>query len=104
MLLAFSVQRPTLCIFEDAHWLDPSSLELLELIISRIDHARVLVIVSCRPQFRRTWMTYANSTMHSVTLLLHTEVEAMMRDVMRGGRMPQTLLGQISGKAAGRPL
>ena len=39
-LLAISVQRPTVCIFEDAHWLDPSTLELLELIVSRIDHAR----------------------------------------------------------------
>ena len=58
MLLAFSVQRPTLCIFEDAHWLDPSTLELLELIISRIDHARVLLIVSCRPEFRPTWITH----------------------------------------------
>src|SRR5438105_4578596 len=51
MILAFSVQRPTLCIFEDAHWLDPSTLELLESIISRIDHARVLLIVSCRREF-----------------------------------------------------
>src|SRR5258708_4061243 len=51
MLLAFSVHRPTLCIFEDVHWLAPSTLELLELIISRIDHARVLLIVSYRPKF-----------------------------------------------------
>jgi predicted ATPase len=43
MLLAFSLQRPTLCIFEDAHWVDPSTLELLDLIISRIGHARVLL-------------------------------------------------------------
>ena len=58
MLLAFSAQRPTLCIFEDAHWLDPSTLELLELIINRIDHARVLLIVSCRPQFRPAWIAH----------------------------------------------
>ena len=42
MILAFSAQRPTLCIFEDVHWIDPTSLELLELIINQIDHARVL--------------------------------------------------------------
>ena len=104
MLLAFSVQRPTLCIFEDAHWLDPSSLELLELIISRIDHARVLVIVSCRPQFRPTWITHANTTMHSLTRLSHTEVKAMIRDLLRGGSMPQPLLDQIIEKADGVPL
>jgi class 3 adenylate cyclase/predicted ATPase len=104
MLLAFSVQRPTLCIFEDAHWLDPSSLELLELIISRIDHARVLVIVSCRPQFRPAWITHANTTMHSLTRLSHTEVKAMIRDLLRGGSMPQPLLDQIIEKADGVPL
>ena len=67
ILLAFSAQRPTLCIFEDAHWLDPSSLELLELIISRIDRARVLLIVSCRPEFRPAWIAHANITIHSLT-------------------------------------
>jgi len=104
MLLAFSVQRPTLCIFEDAHWLDPSTLELLELIISRIDHARVLLIVSCRPEFHPTWITHANTTTLSLTRLSHTEVKAMIRDLLRGGSMPQPLLDQIIEKADGVPL
>jgi Predicted ATPase len=104
MLLAFSVQGPTLCIFEDAHWLDPSTLELLELIISRINHARVLLIVSCRPEFRPAWITHANTTMHSLTRLSQTEVKAMIRDLLRGGSMPQPLLDQIIEKADGVPL
>jgi predicted ATPase len=104
MLLAFSVQRPTLCIFEDVHWLDPSTLELLELIISRINHARVLLIVSCRPEFRPAWITHANTTMHSLTRLSQTEVKAMIRDLLRGGSMPQPLLDQIIEKADGVPL
>jgi class 3 adenylate cyclase/predicted ATPase len=104
MLLAFSVQGPTLCIFEDAHWLDPSTLELLELVISRINHARVLLIVSCRPEFRPAWITHANTTMHSLTRLSQTEVKAMIRDLLRGGSMPQQLLDQIIEKADGVPL
>src|SRR6478736_2517884 len=104
MILAFSVQRPTLCIFEDAHWLDPSTLELLESIISRIDHARVLLIVSCRPEFRPTWMTHANTTMHSLTRLSLIEVKAMVRDILRGGSMPQAVLDRIIEKADGVPL
>ena len=104
MLLAFSSQRPTLCIFEDAHWLDPSTLELLELIISRIDHARVLLIVSCRPEFRPTWIAHANITIHSLTRLSHTEVKTMIRDLLRGGSMPQQLVDQIIEKADGVPL
>jgi class 3 adenylate cyclase/predicted ATPase len=104
MLLAFSSQRPTLCIFEDAHWLDPSTLELLELMISRIDRARVLLIVSCRPEFRPPWMAHANITTHSLTRLSNTEVKTMIRDLLRGGSIPQPLIDQIIGKADGVPL
>ena len=104
MLLAFSVQRPTLCIFEDAHWLDPSTLELLELMISRIAHARVLLIVSSRPEFRPTWLAHANVSTHSLTRLSQAEVRTMIRDLLRGGNMPQKLVDQIIEKADGVPL
>lgn len=103
-ILAFSLQRPTLCIFEDAHWLDPSTLELLELIITRISRARVLLIVSCRPEFRPGWLAHANITMHSLTRLSHTEVKTMIRDLSRGGSIPPQLIDQIIEKADGVPL
>jgi class 3 adenylate cyclase/predicted ATPase len=103
-LLAFSLQRPTVCIFEDAHWLDPSTLELLELIISRIGHARVLLIVSCRPEFRPAWLAHGNITVHSLTRLSNAEVKTMIRDVLRGGSIPQQLVDQIIEKADGVPL
>jgi predicted ATPase len=104
MLLAFAVQRPTLCIFEDLHWMDPTTMELIALMISRIDHARVLLVVSCRPEFRPTWINYANTTTLSLTRLSHTEVRAMIQDLLRGGNMPQPLLDQIIEKADGVPL
>jgi predicted ATPase len=104
MLLAFSLQRPTLCIFEDAHWLDPSTLELLELIISRIDRARVLLVVSCRPEFRPLWIAHANITIHSLTRLSNTEVKTMIRDLLKGGSLPPHLVDQIIEKAEGIPL
>jgi predicted ATPase len=103
-LLAISDQRPTVCLFEDTHWLDPSTLELLELIISRIDHARVLLIVSGRPEFRPAWITHANITTLSLTRLSQAEVKAMIRDLLRGESMPQQLLDQIVEKADGVPL
>ena len=104
VLLAFSVQRPTLCIFEDAHWLDASTLELLELMISRIGHARVLLIVSCRPEFRPTWLSHANITTYSLTRLSQSEVKTIIRDLLRGGSIPQQLVDQIIEKADGVPL
>ena len=104
VLLAFSSHRPTLCIFEDAHWIDPSTLELLELIISRIAHARVLLIVSCRPEFRPTWIAHPNISIHSLTRLSNTEVKTMIRDLLRGESISQELVEQIVEKADGVPL
>ena len=94
MLLAFSIQGPTLCVFEDAHWLDPSTLELLELIISRINHARVLLIVSCRPEFRPAWIT--RSEHHHV--LAHSVVADRSED-----DGPRSLEGREHAPSAPRP-
>ena len=104
VLLTFSLQRPALCIFEDAHWIDPSTLELLELIINRINHARVLLLISCRPEFRPSWIAHPNITIHSLTRLSHTEVKTMIRDLLKGGSIPQGLVDQIIEKADGVPL
>jgi class 3 adenylate cyclase/tetratricopeptide (TPR) repeat protein len=104
MVLAFSAQRPTLCIFEDIHWIDPSTLELLELIINQINRARVLLIVSHRPEFRPAWFTDANVTMHSLTRLSRSEVSGMIRDLVMGQSIPQGILDQVIEKADGLPL
>jgi class 3 adenylate cyclase/predicted ATPase len=103
-LLAFSDERPTVCIFEDFHWGDASTFEVLELLISRIHHARLLLIVSCRPEFRPAWTTHGNITTLSLTRLSQAEVKTMIRDLLRGGSMPQQLLDQITEKADGVPL
>jgi predicted ATPase/class 3 adenylate cyclase len=105
MILAFSSELPTLCIFEDVHWIDPSTLELLELAISRIDRARILLVVSYRPEFRPTWFTRANVTVHSLTRLSRSEVAGMVEAIcLRERRMLQPILNQIIEKADGLPL
>jgi class 3 adenylate cyclase/predicted ATPase len=104
ILLAFSLERPTLCIFEDVHWLDPSTLELLELIISRIKRARMLLIVSFRPEFRPPWIGHANITIHSLTRLSQSEVRTLIRDLLKGRTISEELVDQIVDKTDGVPL
>jgi class 3 adenylate cyclase/predicted ATPase len=104
MILSQSAKRPTLCIFEDVHWIDPSTLELLELAISRIDRARILLVVSYRPEFRHTWSTRANVTLHSLTRLSRSEVTKMIKELLREGSLSQQVLDQIVEKADGVPL
>jgi class 3 adenylate cyclase/predicted ATPase len=104
IILTLSAQRPTLCIFEDVHWVDPSTLELIELVISRIDRARVMLVVSYRPEFRHTWFTPANVTLHSLTPLSRSEVTRMIRDLFGEGYLSQQIVDQIIEKADGVPL
>ena len=104
MILSFSAQRPTLCIFEDVHWIDPSTLELLELAISRIDRASIMLVVSYRLEFRHTWSTHANVTLHSLTRLSRSEVTRMIKELLREGSLSQQVFDQIIEKADGVPL
>ena len=104
MILSFSAQRPTLCIFEDVHWIDPSTLELLELAIDRIDRARIMLVVSYRPEFRHTWSTNPNVTLHSLTRLSRSEVARMIKELLREGSLSQQVFDHIIEKADGVPL
>lgn len=104
MILAQSGDRATLCIFEDVHWMDPSTLELLELAMSRVDRARVMLMVSFRPEFRHAWSTPANVTSHSLTRLSRGEVTKMIGELSKEGNLSQQVLDQIVEKADGVPL
>lgn len=104
MILSLSRKRATLCIFEDVHWMDPSTLELLELAMSRIDRASVMLMLSFRPEFRHTWSTPANVTSHSLTRLSRGEVTRMIKGLSKEENLPQQTLDLIVEKADGVPL
>src|SRR5262249_25724515 len=61
-VVALSRQNPLLMIFEDAHWTDPTSLELFGRIVDRIPSLRVLLIVTFRPEFVPPWVGRAHVT------------------------------------------
>jgi class 3 adenylate cyclase/predicted ATPase len=104
MILSLSGKRTTLCSFEDVHWIDPSTRELLELAMGRVDRARVMLVVSFRPEFRHNWSTFANVTSHSLTRLSRSEVTKMIKEVSKEEELPQQILDQIVEKADGVPL
>ena len=47
--------QPVLMMFEDAHWIDPTSRELLDLSVDRVRHLPVLLVVTFRPEFQPPW-------------------------------------------------
>jgi class 3 adenylate cyclase/predicted ATPase len=99
-----SRQQPVVCIFEDAHWSDPSSLELLDLLVYRVPALRVLVVITYRPEFAPRWGGYAHVTTHTLNRLTHREGAALVAAVTGGKALPPDVLEQIVAKTDGVPL
>src|SRR5262249_36175947 len=62
-------QQPVLMVFEDAHWADASSLELLDRAIARLPRQRVLLVMTLRPEFQAPWIGHAAVTLLSLARL-----------------------------------
>ena len=68
-LEALARSRPVLMVFEDAHWIDPTSRELLDLTIDRISRLPVLFVVTFRPDFQHAWSGQPHLTMLALNRL-----------------------------------
>ena len=99
-----AAQQPVLMLFEDVHWIDPTSLELLTLIVERASRLRGLVIVTARPQFIVPWPHFAHVTMMSLTRLTQRDGMALADRVTGGKALPGEVLEQILARADGVPL
>jgi class 3 adenylate cyclase len=103
-LSGLAVQRPVLMLFEDAHWVDPTSLELLRLAIELVQRLPVLLIITARPGFTPPWPGYAHLTMLSLTRLNQREAAALVSRVAGGKALPDEVMKQILARADGVPL
>jgi predicted ATPase/class 3 adenylate cyclase len=103
VLLALASQWPVLFIVEDLHWVDPSTLELLNLLIDQEPTARILTLLTCRPKFRPPWGFRAHLTSLTLNRLPHTQAEAMVERVV-GKALPVEVRQQIAIKTDGVPL
>ena len=68
-LLGLAAQQPVLYILEDAHWIDPTTRELVSRTMSRIGTARVLLVITYRPDFRSDWASHPNATVLTLNRL-----------------------------------
>jgi predicted ATPase len=97
-------QKPVLMIFEDAHWADPASLELLSEVIDRIRMLRVLLVVTFRPEFESPWGSYDHVTLLSLNRLSRRHGARIVELVTGGKSLPDEVLDQIITKTDGVPL
>jgi predicted ATPase len=93
-----------LFIVEDLHWTDPSTLELLNLVIDQTPTASLLTVLTCRPTFQPTWSHRSYLTEITVNRLPHTQVEQIVNRMTDGETLPKEVLQQIIAKTDGVPL
>jgi class 3 adenylate cyclase/predicted ATPase len=95
---------PVLMIFEDAHWADPSSLELLGRTLDRIATLRLLLIVTFRPEFESPWIGRPYVTSLTINRLGHREVGAMLDRIIGNNPLPANVRQDIIDRTDGIPL
>ena len=103
-IVALSRQNPLLMIFEDAHWIDPTTLELFGRIVDRILTLRVLLIVTFRPDFEPPWIGRAHVTPFTINRLAEREVGAMIDGVIGNKLLPANIRQDIIERTDGIPL
>ena len=103
-VVALSRQNPVLMIFEDAHWTDPTSLELFGRIVDRIQTLRVLLIVTYRPEFEPPWIGTVHVTALTINRLAQREVDAMIDGVVGNKLIPANIRQDIIERTDGIPL
>ena len=97
-------QKPVLLIFEDIHWADATSLELMDLAVERIRQLPVLALSTFRPGFAPSWVGRPNVASISLGRLAKNDVESVVTQVTRGSVLPDEVMKQIVVKTDGNPL
>jgi class 3 adenylate cyclase/tetratricopeptide (TPR) repeat protein len=104
LLFDAAARRPTLLIIEDLHWVDPSSLELIRMIATRIRGAAVLMLLSLRPEGAPPWADDDRTTRIALERLGPADTEAMIRQLSGETPLPPELLRDLVEKSDGVPL
>jgi class 3 adenylate cyclase/predicted ATPase len=97
-------QRPVLMIFEDAHWIDPSSRELLDTTIERVARLPVLLVITFRPEFHPPWTGQSHVTTLNLSRLGRREGAALAGSVARNNVLPVEIIEEIIERTDGIPL
>jgi class 3 adenylate cyclase len=104
ILLAQAERHPVLFIVEDLHWTDPTTLELLNLVLDQTPTAAMLVLLTCRAHFQPAWHHRSYLTEITVNRLSPAQVEQMVHGMTDGKTLPHEVLAQIVAKTDGVPL
>lgn len=103
-IVGLASHQPVLCIVEDVHWSDPTSLEVIDLAVHRIQDVRVLLVITYRQEFDAPWMAAMPVTTLTLNRLSRAQSMALIDQVTMGKALPTAVSSDIVAKADGIPL
>jgi predicted ATPase len=104
LVLELAERQPVLFIVEDLHWTDPSTLELISLLLDQTPTASLLVLLTCRSHFQPAWHHRSYLTEITVHRLSHAQGAQLVTSMTEGKTFPVAVLQQILEKTDGVPL
>jgi class 3 adenylate cyclase/predicted ATPase len=99
-----SSSAPVLVVFEDVHWADPTSLELIGRLVTNIASHRVLLLISFRPEFDAPWIEQAHVTPVALNRLAPSDVDVMIDQLIGNNPLPAAVRQDIIERTDGIPL
>jgi tetratricopeptide (TPR) repeat protein len=103
-LVRLSSRNPVLMIFEDVHWIDPTSLEVLDLLVRRIASLHVLLLITFRPEFKAPWEGQAHVTSLTLNRLPSREAAAIIAGLVGTKKLAADVSAEIVERTDGIPL
>ena len=103
-LAAETRHRPVLMVFEDAHWIDPTSRELLDLTVDRVRRLPVLLAVTFRPEFQPSWGGRSHVTSLALNRLGERDSEALVQQLAGNAALTANIVAEIVERTDGVPL
>jgi class 3 adenylate cyclase/tetratricopeptide (TPR) repeat protein len=104
MFLEEAARQPVLFIVEDLHWTDPTTLELLDLLMAQSPTAALLMLWTCRPEFEPVWSYRSHLAEVSLSRLSKRQMAWMVERVTHGKRFPEEVMRGLIEKTDGVPL
>jgi predicted ATPase/class 3 adenylate cyclase len=99
-----AARQPVFMIFEDIHWIDPTSLELLGAIVQHVPQLRVLLLVTARPEFTLPWPNHSHMTTIPLARLGRHDGAALVERVTGGTTLPKEVMDEILARTDGVPM
>jgi len=104
VLRSIAALQPLLLIMEDLHWVDPTTAELLSLLLTQDLPARLLALLVFRPEFQPPWERKQNQSFITLTPLTRDETVIMVTRMTGDKRLPQAVLEHLVANTDGNPL